>query len=207
MSTPSEGFLEAKKVIRGPTHVTEALNLLEGMTYRLYIPGITVLFSVSSKNLEKGAVKASIISVKGDDQQLKAGTTKEWELSYLGLAPVMVAGQNRWYPHWIETAVDAFPRNTDRYTANPTKFPVKYEGMTLECFSDNYITCDITGFSIDTNKISCGSWKMWAPELGKWYQVQEMPKELIFSDAILYQDGRMAVKCESYWVILNPKRG
>jgi hypothetical protein len=209
VSEKKDDMLVAKRVYHGPTQVIRAEQLNPHMTYRLYLSDATLLFALLSVVMEKALAKVQILSVKGNTD-IKVGTL-DLSLAFLGVAPSKVATQDQWYPHWTETALDAYTQQTypQAFQSNPSpagQFVAAFTGGVFETFNDFYSQAEVKQFSISNRKVICEHWTMSSPEFGGWLAVPDMPAEYIFSEAVLYADGRLAIKCEAFWGILNPKR-
>jgi hypothetical protein len=200
MSDHIETSLTAKRLVRSSMQVTKPEELISGMAYRLFLPEAVVLFFFQSMIGDKGLARIQITSIKGS-ADLQVAIT-DIPLTYLGLMPVKTAGVDAWFPHWIEVAADALNTSTDW-----SKLTSRYSGGLLECLGDSYLQADIKGMNLSSKKFTCENWRYWAPEFGRWYPMTNgMSAEFSFTETILYPEGRILVKCENFWAILNPKR-
>jgi hypothetical protein len=196
MTEQKDDSLVVKRVYRTPTQVTKHEQLVPGMCYRLHLIRGIALFTFLELN--KTGAKVQVHSVKGDANL--SPSTNQLELKVLGLEPAAeIGGKSYWYPHRVETAIDA-------YTApNYSSFFSTYTEGVLEILGDSYLQADIKLIGHQNRQITCSNGRMWSPELGgKWFDAP-IP-DMTYSDMLLYADSRLALKVDNFWVVAHPKR-
>lgn len=187
------------RLSKGPTQVTKLEQLGQNARYRLHLPNGVVLFQFASLFNDKSAANVQIVSVRGD-----AGVKSDaisLNLQLLGIVPVRAAGNDMWFANWTETAFDTY----DIKTTNFDTWCAPYAGGIAEFPSDELTHADIKSLFVNQQKVTVENHRVWASQFDKWMPMNVGTQEIAFTETKLCLDGRLYVKADAGWIVLNKK--